>query len=119
MLKQKNFIIHLLFLILVSGCAVAPPDVPLCVEINLSKGWCTSTISNKEYFVDDEHPFVDDKGVKKTWWEIRPSMIRMPRQSWESIKAFIIKVCKKNNQCSEITNWERTVESVDQRLGNN
>jgi hypothetical protein len=106
------FVLSLNFL---TSCAT-PPDTPVCVEITLSKGWCTNTISNKEYYVDDEHPFVDDKGKKWTWWELRPAMIRVPRQSWEKIKEFVIKMCKKSNECSEITNWERTVNAIDSKM---
>lgn len=101
---------------LISSCA-SVPDVPICKELELNRAYCIHTLSNKEYYVDDEHPFVNEDGSKSTWWDMRIKTISLPVQSWVKIRAFIVKQCKKNNQCSEITSWDRTVESVDKQFG--
>lgn len=102
-----------------SGCAHRVPDVPVCTEISVIKGFCVNSLSSKEFFIDDEHPYsaTGDKADAMTWWELRPLMIMLPYLSWVEIKAFIIKICKDTNQCTgEIGNWERTVGVIDQQL---
>lgn len=70
-------------------------------------------MSSTEFEITDDKKWNDE-----TWWEIRPKMILMPVSSWAKIKSFIIKICKKSNKCSgqSITNWERTVETIDQKI---
>lgn len=69
------------------------------------------TMSGKEITVDETH-----KLNGKTWWEQRPAMLQMPASSWVSIKAWIIKSCKKMNCDSAVTSWERTLETVDSNV---
>lgn len=106
-------LLRLLFALLISSCAVTPPDVPLCTELAPNRGYCVNTISSVEYEVTDEKPLNG-----KTWWEMRPYMILMPIESWAEIKAFIIKICKKSKKCSgpNIANWERTVDAIDKKV---
>jgi hypothetical protein len=93
----------------ISSCSTTPPDVPICVEIDMQTGHCIYTISNTEYDVDSEH-----KINGKDWWELRTEMLLLPVDSWVEIKKFILKICKRTNRCdSNITNWERAVQSVD------
>lgn len=102
----------LLSVLLLDGCAVKPPDSPLCVEITPTRGSCTKIISGESFDVDDDHKFED-----KTWWEHRPAMILMPASTWKELKTYIIKMCKKTNMCDkEITNWERTVDQLDNKI---
>jgi hypothetical protein len=70
-------------------------------------------MSNREYVIDDENPLNG-----KTWWDLRPTMIYMPSDSWVEVKSFIIKICKKTGQCNgkSIVDWERTVEKIDQNV---
>jgi hypothetical protein len=87
----------------------SPPDVAACVELSLEKGYCTKTISDESFYVDEEN-----KLEEKTWWELRPYMIQLPISSWVKIKAYIIKMCKKYGQCDqEISSWDRKIEKID------
>ena len=96
---------------LLSGCASAP-DVPVCVELNPDRGFCTYTISDKDIYVDEQNPLEG-----KTWWNMRPEMVQVPPPSWAKIKAFIIKTCKQSNNCdSEVTSWDRRLDSIDEKL---
>lgn len=111
----KNNLKNLLKLLLVLGissCSVAPPNVPICSEINATKGYCVEIVSSKDFVVTEENKFND-----KTWWEMRPYMVYLPHDSWAEIKKFIIKVCKKYN-CDgvDVSNWERTIEAIDSGL---
>lgn len=116
--KKILLILLGLSLSLLTSCAHVP-DVPVCVEITLDKGWCTNTISDKEYFVDEDNKYTDpDTKVSYTWWELRPQTVHLPASSWAAIKKYIIQNCKQNkSQCDEaITSWDRKVNSIDQRL---
>lgn len=89
--------------LLVSSCSVTPPDVPLCTEINPSRGYCVNTLSNKKYEINDTQKLED-----KTWWEAKPYMIYMPVSSWVEIKSFMIKICKISKMCNvDISSWNR------------
>lgn len=112
MQKQISWLGFALLSVSLISCATAPPDVPLCAEIHMSKGFCVHTISSKEFIVDDDHLFDG-----KTWWEMRPLMVHMPHSSWAQIKSYIIKQCKRTGQCDKaISSWERTIESVDKAV---
>ena len=92
---------------------VSVPDKPVCVEISLTRGWCTNTISDKEFFVDEGTLYEG-----KTWWEMRPYMILMPASTYAANKAYMIKMCKKSNACKEnISMWERKFQSVEEKVG--
>lgn len=113
--KNLNWLFVILSSLLVSSCALTPPDVPLCTQIAHDRGYCVNTISSTEYEVSEEKLLNG-----KTWWEIKPYMIYMPTESWVELKKFIIKVCKKSNQCEnkDVSSWERTVEKIDEKIAN-
>lgn len=102
---------------MLSSCSTVP-DVPVCKELELNRAYCIHTISNKEYYVDDSHPYINEKGERFTWWDMRVTTIQVPAQSWAKIKVFIIDQCKRNKKCSEITSWDRTVDKIDNRINN-
>lgn len=95
-----------------TSCAVTPPDVPICVEFTIERGRCVHIISGKTFDVDETRKYKD-----KTWWDLRPTMVQVPSSSWAEIKSFIIKVCKKTNQCDEkITSWKKTSSKIDETI---
>lgn len=86
----------------------------------MQRGWCVNTISGQEFTVDDVQKWpLKDKWKGQTWWDVRNKMVLVPAEpSWAPIKAFIIKMCKQNNQCQEqVRSWDRTVERVDDNVG--
>lgn len=108
----------LLLPLLLSACATNPPDAPVCVEITMDEGQCINIVSGKKFKIDEKEKFKDMEGVPRTWWELRPAMIQVPASSWAQIRAFIIKICKKNNQCQkEVSTWERSIQTIDAHLG--
>ena len=102
MLKRYLWILFLsLFL---SSCSTIP-DTIICAEVNISKGVCTFTVSGKTIVVDDENPYEG-----QTWFDLRVKALTVPASSWSKIKAFLIKQCKKTNQCDvEIDSWDRNI----------
>lgn len=101
----------LIFFLLLASCVHAP-DVPVCVEITPERARCVKIISGTESTIDETNLY---NGF--TWWEARPTMVQVPAESWAQIKAFIIKVCKKSNQCdSQISSWERSIQAIDSSL---
>lgn len=102
----------LLFCFLLSSCAVKPKDDPLCKELSLSRGYCVHMLSGKAYEVNEE-----TKLNGKTWWEMRPTNIQMPVETWKNLKAFVINVCKKYQNCDEsVSSWERSIGELDQKV---
>jgi hypothetical protein len=100
------------FASLLSACALNPPDVPVCFEINMTRGGCVKTMSGERFEISETKKFEG-----RTWWEIRPAMIMLPASSWTQLRSWIIKVCKKTGQCDEaVSSWDRTVETIDTEL---
>jgi hypothetical protein len=84
----------------------------MCVEINISKAFCTYTISNKDFFIDDENLYEG-----KTWFEMRPAMVLLPPTTWAAFKAYIIKNCKRTGKCKGmVEGWDRTMNVIDEQL---
>jgi hypothetical protein len=94
-----------------------PPDVPICMEISPTEGWCTNTVSDKEFTIDDAHPysFYDDK-PKQTWWELRPTFLLVPAPSYAALKDYIVKTCKEQKCDQAISSWNRTIQTIDTQL---
>ena len=113
MLKNILSLLSLIsFVFLLSACAGLPPDKPLCTELSLDRGYCVKMMSGESFEVSDTKPYQG-----KTWWEMRPTMIRMPLETWVDLKKWIIKICKNNSQCdSAVSNWERTVNKIDEAI---
>lgn len=79
----------------------------------MSKGYCVKTISGEQFEITDANKY---KG--KSWWELRPTLIHMPTESWVELKKFIIKVCKKSKRCDnkQVSSWQRTVKAIDTKI---
>lgn len=100
-------------LIILSGCSVTVPAVPLCAELSPTSGYCINTLTSEEFRVDEEHPYQG-----QTWWQMRPTMVHLPAQSWAKLKTFIIQVCAKTKKCNEnLGSWDRTVKGIDEMVG--
>lgn len=89
------------------------PDVPVCVELDVNRGWCTHTVSNTEYFVEDNK----ENPLETSWWELTPTMVHLPHSSWAKIKAYIQKECKRSNRCKGVSGWEQKVKRLDSHVG--
>lgn len=97
----------LLFACLLSGCNQVP-DVPLCAKLSDQKGWCTYTISAKEFYVDNSGQTFEGKN----WTQLDDESLRVPASSWAAIKAYILKQCKKDKDCSDnIGSWDRKMST--------
>ncbi len=101
-------------MLLMCSCA-SVPDVPICVEIHQAKGFCTNTVSDKDYYIDEKNPVVLEEGKPaRTWWEMRPYMVLVPVTSWKELKAYIIKQCKRTNCDQYIKSWDRKINELEQ-----
>lgn len=70
------------------------------------------TISDKDQIVDDLHPLLLSSGPK-TWIDLKIESVMVPAESWAGIKEYIIKQCKKNNDCAQnIGSWDRKLNSL-------
>lgn len=87
-------------------------DKPVCVEVTLSKGYCTTIISGKDSIIDDEN-----KLNGKTWFEARHEMVLVPIDTWAALKTYLITNCKRYNSCNKnIDSWDRAVKTVDDQI---
>lgn len=108
----------MLLLLAAEGCALTPPNVPVCREKDIDRGRCTKIVSGESFQIDETHKFKDVDGVDKTWYELRPYFILVPISSWTEIKAYFIKVCEKLKNCnSPETNPADTIKSIDGMIG--
>lgn len=100
---------YLILLFLVSCTSIKEIDKPVCVEISISRGYCTTIISGQGFYVDDTNLFEGE-----TWFSLRPKNIQVPPTTWAAIKSYLIKNCKKSGSCSEnIDSWNRSMTSID------
>lgn len=109
-------VMALFLLILLTSCQHTVPDVAVCYELSPTRGTCVTTISGREFEVDEQKTWpLDDAWKGKTWWDVRHLMLLVPGEvSWVPMRAFIVKICKDKNTCQqEVKNWERTVEKID------
>jgi hypothetical protein len=111
-LKLGNCLVLLPVLILISCSSIDSLDVPLCTRVSASKGFCTYLLSPRDQFVDDTHLLNG-----KTWFDLQPTMIYVPKESWAAIKKYIIKECKRTNRCDNaVESWDRTITVLDAQV---
>lgn len=102
----KRYLWILFVILFLSGCS-SIPEVPICAEVSIAKGICTYTVSGKTVTVDDDN-LMDGM----TWFDLRVKALTVPASSWAKIKAFLVKQCKKTNQCDvDIDSWDRNLDS--------
>jgi hypothetical protein len=110
-LWKKNASIALVSLFALAGCAT-PPDAPACFELDPTHGWCTYTISEKEFRVDDGHLWNGEN-----WQQVRAKSLIVPAHSWAEIKSFILKACHQSRSCRRrIGEFERRAAEFDSML---
>ena len=98
-----------ILLISLFACSCAStPNVPLCISLSPSECYCTWTAEDKHLIVND-----DTTLDGQTCVDLRSKSILMPTNSWTKIKAFIIKVCHQNNQCTGVSDWESKIDLLD------
>lgn len=107
----------LLIVLFLTGCATRPPDTEVCVELDPSRGFCTFTISDREFYIDENNPhdFQDGNGPQ-TWWSIRPAMVMVPPGSYAKLKSYVVKTCKQQKCDQQIGAWERRVKKLDEKI---
>lgn len=103
----------LLLLTFISSCtSLKAIDKPVCVELNATKGYCTTIISGQDIIVDE-----DNKLDGKTWFELRPTMIQVPVETWAALKKYLIINCKRSGKCNaNIDSWNRSMKSIDDEI---
>jgi hypothetical protein len=108
---MKNIVL-LVLLSIVACSSLKEIDKPVCVEINLSKGYCTTIISGRGFPVDDTNLLEG-----KTWFDARIEMIQVPITTWTALKKYLIKNCRRSQKCEEnIDSWTRSMLTIDQEL---
>ena len=85
------------------SCAT-PPDVPVCTALDSGRGFCTYTISEKDYVVEGE-----------AWRKQVATSVLVPSESYAKVKAYILKMCKKTGQCKDLASWERKLDKVEKK----
>jgi hypothetical protein len=103
---MKN--LKLLLILSLSSCA-SIPDVYICRARSNNTGFCTKTITSESVIVDDNHLLLN-----KTWLDLKLESVLVPVESWVELKTYIIKQCKKNNNCDQnIDSWTRKIDSIN------
>ena len=103
-MKKISLILLISFL---SGCN-EPPNVFICIELDVNKAYCSYTVKGDSYYWDDTN-----KLNGETYWESKTHLLRVPIESWGEIKKYIVKNCKKYGNCSEA---ESLIGNVDRNL---
>lgn len=103
-----------------TNCA-SIPNFPACVEVNIAKAFCVKVLTNETFYISETEKYPvklkDGTIVKMSYFEMRPLMVVLPPDSYASIKKYLIKNCHNNKQCSKIGTWDRSIESIDSKMG--
>ena len=99
--------------LLFSGCSsLSSIDKPVCVELSIDRGYCTTIISGTPIYVDNDQTLDGE-----TWFESRIKMILVPPKTWAALKSYLIKNCKKSKKCNEnIDSWMRSMKVIDEKI---
>ena len=96
-----------LFMSSLVSCA-SIPDFITCKELSVSRAACIKVVSEEKFFWDEQN-----KVNGKTYFEIRPTLIQIPPDSYADLKAFILKSCKRYGNCAEL---DGKIKAIDENL---
>ena len=97
--------------LILTSCA-SIPNGPACIELDEDKGWCTMTLSDQEFIVDQDHVYEN-----KTWPELKATSIIVPASYWAKLKTALLKYCAQNDNCPE--HMEIKAGRIDKRIQDN
>ena len=109
----------LALLFIITSCAnLSSIDKPVCTEITPDRGYCVTIISGKGEYVDDVKKMktfdANGKLVEMTWFEMKPTMVLVPIQTYAALKKYLIMNCKKSKRCNDkIDSWDRSMEIIE------
>jgi len=108
--------------VLATSCATLP-DIPFCVQETPIDAYCVKSVSNKKFHINEENKypvkFKDGTTKELTYFEMKPMMIMLTPDGYSQYKKFFIKTCHKSKKCGNIGTWDRTIEELDSKLGDN
>jgi hypothetical protein len=96
-MNLKKLLKILLVLNLSSCASIKVPDVEVCANITSSKGYCVKTLS-----------LTDREVSGQEWVDFNRRSLKMSPESYAEIKAVLLKLCKKSNEC----NYQETTEKI-------
>jgi len=100
---------HLRNLLILTLCSCASiPNTWVCRARSANEGFCTKTLSNEDKIVTDTNLLNG-----KTWIDLKIESVYVPAESWAEIKKYIIKQCKKRQDCqADVGVWSNKIDSV-------
>lgn len=99
MLKKKCARLCVALFVLTSCAKVHFSNSEICADLGDAGAFCQMTLS------DDSRDF-----TKEEWDEIRFGWLCMAPETWEELKASILKLCKETNVCA----YEKVRNLLDQ-----
>ena len=74
-------------------------------------------ISNKEQEVDDKNLLVTESFPQgQTWYDLQVGIIKLPIDTFTSLKKYLIKKCKQYNDCDKmIDSWDRSLTTLENK----
>lgn len=92
--------------LLLSSCALTPPDVQVCVRLPFGEGArCNNTLRDSPYDMNEAEYMKQEIG-----------MVFMSPESYGEIKKFVIKACEKNDKC-EIEKTKKRLDNLEVYYG--
>lgn len=83
-----------------------------------SEGFCVTLVTGKQFHVSDTEPFIDENGKSLTWYDMQLGMIKIPLETFEAMKKYIIDNCKNNSNCSNnVDSWDRNMSTLELKAG--
>ena len=94
----------MLFISLLVSCANLP-DFVTCKELTPSSAKCIKVISEEKFDWND-----DNLVNGKSYWEIRPTLLQIPADSYAELKAYLLKNCRRYQNCHELS---KKIDALD------
>lgn len=66
------------------------------MEVNETRGFCVMTLSNEDFYVDDNTPYDN-----KNWQQLKATSIIIPGKYYADLKAALLKYCKERGNCPQ------------------
>ena len=96
------------FVLSLTSCT-SIPNGPGCVELNPTKGWCTMTLTDEEFFVDESRKYEE-----KNWPTLKATSVIVPATYWAELKEALLKYCTQAKNCP--ASLHQKIQRVDDQL---
>lgn len=107
---------YVLLLILLSGCALTPPNDPICFQDGPSNANCSYMVVGTDFKVDNLGHNYTLNSHNWNFDQLRQNSLWVPPETYGDIKEFFLKYCNQNQSQCNYQSFKAALDKFEKSL---